>query len=350
MAHDGVNPSHCLFDQPWWLEAVAPGEWGETVLEDNGTVQARLPYVIRRRLGVVALTQPVLTPTLGPWTASSSAAYATALAREHKAMGGLIDSLPRFDVFRQAFHPSVMNWLPFHWRGFQATVLYTYRVEELTDLDRIWSGFRESVRREIRKAGRSVTVRTDLGLSSFLELNEKTFRRQNLALPYSRESVERLDAACAVRDARRVFFAVDELDRLHAALYVVWDSNTAYYLMSGADPTLRTSGAGSLLAWEAIRFCSGVTRSFDFEGSMIPSVERFFRAFGARQVPYLYVTKRNLKGRAADTARKASTAARSVPNRTRLQRSRPGDSRQRVEGVSTNRDPTAGTERPRPTV
>jgi len=320
MTPDEVDASHCLFDQPWWLEAIAPGEWGEIVLEDNGTVQARLPYVVKQRLGVVALTQPSLTPTLGPWIANSSAAYATALAREHKTMSELIDTLPRFDVFRQAFHPSVTNWLPFHWRGFEASVLYTYRLEDLTDLDRIWSGFRQNVRREIRKAARVVTVRSDLGLRAFLELNEKTFHRQNLALPYPRESVERLDAACAVRDARRMFFAVDERDRVHAALYVVWDAESAYYLMSGADPTLRTSGAGSLLAWEAIRFCAGVSRSFDFEGSMIPSLERFFRAFGARQTPYLFVTKRNLKGRAADTAHKALTAARSAPYRRRLRR------------------------------
>jgi hypothetical protein len=320
MATERVDASHCLFDQPWWLEALAPGEWAEVVLELDGAVQARLPYVVKERLGVVALTQPLLTPTLGPWVANSSAGYATALAREHKTMSDLVDALPPFDVFRQAFHPSVTNWLPFYWRGFEATVLYTYRLEDLTDLDRIWSGFRENVRREIRKAGRIVTVRTDLGLSAFLELNAKTFHRQNLALPYSRESVERLDAACAMRDARRMFFAVDERDRVHAALYVVWDTDSAYYLMSGADPALRTSGAGSLLAWEAIRFCAGVTRSFDFEGSMILPLERFFRAFGARQTPYLFVTKRTLKGRAADTARKASTALRSAPYRTRARR------------------------------
>jgi hypothetical protein len=38
--------------------------------------------------------------------------------------------------------------------------------------------------------------------------------------------------------------------------------------------------------WEAIKFASTVTESFDFEGSMIEPVERFFRAFGARQTSY----------------------------------------------------------------
>ena len=63
--------------------------------------------------------------------------------------------------------------------------------------------------------------------------------------------------------------------------------------MGGADPRLRNSGANSLCMWEAISFSSTVSEQFDFEGSMLEPVERFFRAFGARQVPYFEVTKIN---------------------------------------------------------
>ncbi len=45
--------------------------------------------------------------------------------------------------------------------------------------------------------------------------------------------------------------------------------------------------------WEAIRFAASVTRSFDFEGSMIEPVEKFFRAFGATQTAYHNVFKTN---------------------------------------------------------
>jgi hypothetical protein len=36
-----------------------------------------------------------------------------------------------------------------------------------------------------------------------------------------------------------------------------------------------------------------VTKKFDFEGSMIEPVEKFFRAFGATQMPYFQVKKTN---------------------------------------------------------
>jgi hypothetical protein len=48
-----------------------------------------------------------------------------------------------------------------------------------------------------------------------------------------------------------------------------------------------------------------VTDVFDFHGSMLQPVERFFRAFGGRQTPYLSVTRTSQALRLALTARSA---------------------------------------------
>jgi hypothetical protein len=136
-------------------------------------------------------------------------------------------------------------------------------------------------------------VRADLDIERFIDLNEMTFLRQGRSLPYSRELVRRLDDACQQQECRKVFFAEDARGNLHAAVYIVWDDEAAYYLMGGSDPDLRASSASTLLVWEAIRFAATVSRSFDFEGSMIEPIESFFRGFGARQVPYFRITKLN---------------------------------------------------------
>jgi lipid II:glycine glycyltransferase (peptidoglycan interpeptide bridge formation enzyme) len=213
------------------------------------------------------------------------------LSQEKELMTSLIEQLPPCDYFHQRFHYSISNWLPFYWRGFEQTTRYTYVIESLDDLDRVWEQFQSNIRREIRKARKQVAARTDLDVERFLDINTLTFQRQGLDVPYSRNLVRRLDAACAERRARRIFFAEDARGRIHAALYVVWDENSAYYLMSGGDPDLRTSGATSLLVWEAIQFAATVTKSFDFEGSVIEPVERFFRAFGGTQRAYFRVTR-----------------------------------------------------------
>ena len=75
------------------------------------------------------------------------------------------------------------------------------------------------------------------------------------------------------------------------AAIIFWNPDSAYYLMGGRNPKLRSSGATSLCMWEAIQFSASVTKSFDFEGSMNEPVERFFRAFGAVQTPYFSIKK-----------------------------------------------------------
>jgi lipid II:glycine glycyltransferase (peptidoglycan interpeptide bridge formation enzyme) len=206
-------------------------------------------------------------------------------------MNALIDALPPFDYFEQNFHPSVTNWLPFHWRGFEETTRYTYVLPDLTDVDAVWKGTRANVRTDVRKAEKTLKIRDDLGLDAFLRVHEMTFTRQGMTMPYGRDLVARIDAACAERGRRKILFAVDAAGAVHAAAYLVWDVGSAYYLMGGADPDLRNSGAGSLVVWEAIRFAATVAPAFDFEGSMIEPIERFFRAFGAEQRPYFHVTK-----------------------------------------------------------
>lgn len=282
-----------IFSQPWWLEAVAPGAWGEVTVEKGGKLFARLPYVMKKRWGFTLLTMPTLTQTLGPWLRPYPGKYANQLSEEKDLMNTLIGQLPDFDFFQQNFHYSITNWLPFHWQGFEQTTRYTYVIEDLTHLDAVWKETRENIRRNVRKAKKVLCVRDDLGLQPFLHLNEMTFERQGLQLPYAREFVARLDEACQDHECRKIFFAEDAHGRLHAAAYIVWDEAAAYYLMGGSDPELRSSGATSLTMWEAIQFAATVTQSFDFEGSMIEPVERFFRAFGARQKRYFHVNKTN---------------------------------------------------------
>ncbi len=288
----GERPG-AIFSQPWWLEAVAPGAWGEVTVEKGGGLFARLPYTIKKHRGLTLLTMPPLTQTLGPWLRPYPGKYTNQLSEERELMSALIRQLPEFDFFRQNFHYAVTNWLPFHWHGFDQTTRYTYVIEQLNDVDAVWKETRQNIRTDVRKAEGILRIRDDLGLEAFLDLNEMTFKRQGLSLPYSHELAARVDEACKARGCRKIFFAEDVEGRLHAAVYIVWDEESAYYLMGGSDPRLRNSGATSLAMWEAIQFAASVTQSFDFEGSMIEPVERFFRAFGAKQKRYFQVSKIN---------------------------------------------------------
>jgi CelD/BcsL family acetyltransferase involved in cellulose biosynthesis len=304
-----------IFHQPWWLDAVAPGQWDAVTIERGGRTVGRLPFVVRGPRRMRMLSQPPLTPFLGPWVhREPDAKYTTALGDEMELQAQLAAALPDAVAFRQNFSPAVSTGLPFIWAGYRADVRYTYRLEDLSSEPALWSGLAGNIRREIRKAGRQLVVRDDLGLERFHDVWAKTFARQQLAAP-ELARVRRIEAACAGRGVRSMLFACDAADRVHAVAYLVWDRNTAYYLMGGGDPELRTSGASSLLLWEAIRRARADVGVFDFEGSMLPPVERFFRAFGGRPTPYLRVSRTGRIAGAALAAR--GTAQRLLARRLR---------------------------------
>ena len=241
-----------IFHQPWWLDAVAPGRWG-------------------------------------------------ALGGQMELQALLERKLPAAVAFHQNFSASFMNCLPFIWAGYRAEIRYTYQLRDLSSEQALWAGLAGNIRGEIRKATRRLEVREDSDVERFYRVWAKTFERQGVAAPPDRRRLERIDAECAKRDARSILFAYDEVGQVHAVAYTVRDRRTTYYLMGGGDPHLRTSGAGSLLVWEAIRRPSADSQVFDFEGSMLRPVERFFRAFGGRQTPYPHVSRATRVGGAALT-------------------------------------------------
>ncbi len=289
-----AEPSIPIFSRDWWLDAVCEdGTWDVVLVEQDGNIIGAMPYFIRKRWGLRLLTQPPLTQTLGPWIRAFGAHYTKNLARQKDIMVELIRKIPQCDHFLQCWHYTYTNWQPFYWNGFQQTTLYTYVLSDLTDEAKLWSGLQVNIRTDIRKAANryGLCIRDDLDVTDFLALSRMTFARQGLAQPYSNSFVRKLDAACTAHGCRMILIAEDAKGQRHAGVYIIWDENSAYYLMGGGHPDLRKSGATSLCMWEAIRRAAKVTKRFDFEGSMIEPVERFFRAFGAVQTPYFQISK-----------------------------------------------------------
>ena len=285
-----------LFFQPWWLEVVSPGAWDYVTAHRGQEIAAVLSYTFKVRLNQFRLIEmPPLTPYLGPWLRPSTAKYANRLGEEKDLMSELLKGLPAFAMFHQDFHPQVTNWLPFYWQGFSQSTLYTYRIDDTRDLEKLWNETRDNVRTDIKKAEKQVEVLETDNMEDFLRVYRLTFSRQDKGLPYSEDLVRHLDTAATEHDARKILVAKDPDGQIHAAVYLVIDRTTVYYLLGGGDPQLRNSGATSLLIWEAIRWASGQAKQFDFEGSIVESIERFVRSFGARQVAYFRIKKCNSK-------------------------------------------------------
>jgi hypothetical protein len=286
-------PDVPVFAQAWYLDACsAGGDWDVVLARDGGRVVAALPFFYKQKGPFRYATMPPFVKWLGPYLLPE---FRGVLKKEHELMQELIRQLPAFAAFKQNLYPTVTNWLPLYWQKFRQTTYYTYRLHNLQNLGQVEAGFNRNIRRNIQKAREQVRVVHNLAPKQFYEVNHMSFNRQGLAMPYSWAQFERHDAALVANNGRQLFFAVDAQERIHSAAYLIWDKQAAYYHLSGDDPALRDSGAGILLIWEAIRYASEVLGlpCFDFEGSMLPAVERIRVQFGAVQTPYFFVWKYN---------------------------------------------------------
>jgi hypothetical protein len=282
-----------LFSKDWFLDSVCGVDnWDVALVEKGGEVVASMPYYKKRKAIFNIITMPKHAQTMGVYIKyPENQKYEKRLSYEKELMSGLIDQLPKVDYFNQSFHYSVTNWLPFYWRGYTQTTNYTYVIENLSNLESVFQNFNHAKRKNIKKAEKLLEVRFDLSAKEFYENHKMTLEKQNNKIAYSFDHFNRIYNSAYSHNAGRTIYAIDKDNNIHAGLFVIWDKNSAYDLISTIDPSFRNSGGASLLIREIIKFLSDKTDKFDFEGSMIESVEKSFRQFGAKQKPYFDISK-----------------------------------------------------------
>ncbi len=289
--------------QPWWLDAVCgAANWELCLATDaGGHITGVWPYYFRRYGCVRIIQQPPLTSYGGPWLKNPDHGVSKPYKRagfEKKTYTDLIGQLPHTAFFQQSFLPETTDWLPFYWSGFHQTTRYTYRFEDTSDPEKIWAGFKNTLRTDVRKAEKAVDVYPEADAEALVfQLHEKSFLRKNLQTPYRFGPFGRLHQALSERSSSVCFIARDRKTRApHAGLYLAFDTRSAFVLMTGQDPVFKSTSAIWLLFREAIKFCSHRGLSIDFEGSMNKNIERGFRAFGARLTPYHQIRKAGNRG------------------------------------------------------
>jgi hypothetical protein len=311
-----------IFSQAWWLDAVAPGHWGEAAVERDGRRRADLRYTIwKERFGFIRLGVGPLSPRMGPMYRAEDSKRPTRLGRENDLVAELVSRLPRYDYLSLTMPARLTNWLPFHWLGFRQTTRYSYVIDDPGDTDRAWGDMSEGTRNAVRKAERELTV-VEGDASALMSLATSTFRRRGIRMRYDESQLSAAIAEARARNCAAVRMAVDGGGRSHAGALFVWDQERVYYLVGGNDPDLRSTGGSSLVLWDGIRLAGSLGLRFDFEGSMIKPIEKFFRGFGGTPEPYLHVT---------DTSRRLAMALATRDFLAAMRGKRPGDARHRRE-------------------
>jgi len=280
--------------QPWWLDAVCGPEGWEAVLafDQDGVPIGAMPYGKTGWKGLPMIRMPLFTAYHHIWIRDMGSDRVVRQNHwEHKILEDLVSKIPRKWLVDQQYSPSFTNGLPFFWKGFQVQTRYTYQLETGSGKEILWEGMESTTRNHIRKAKTLVQVQPDDTTEQLYTLEQLLYKKQGIRVPFSLSELKRIDACLSERQMRSIYVATGKESKVHAASYVVWDGTRAFFLLSGAHPEYRSSGALYLVLWRALKDAAQRGAVFDFEGSMIPNIERVFRSFGAVRVPYLRVIR-----------------------------------------------------------
>ena len=282
-----------IFMQNWWLDAICTEGWSVVLsLNEKGDIEAALTFATRQKLGFKTLSEPVLTPFCGVWFRQKTFKRRhEAIFYEKKHLQKLIEQLPSAHRYSFRLHVSLKDWQPFFWAGWQQETRYTYRLN-IENLATVFENFNENTKRNIRKSAQNFTIDNGDNFDKFLEINALTYQRQQIRNPIFPQTWQSVEQVLKEKNARSILLAKNTEGSSEAAVYVVFDNSTAYYLAGGSTELGRSKGAMHGLLWQAIQEAAarGCT-VFDFEGSMLQGVEPFFRGFGGELTPYFRVFK-----------------------------------------------------------
>lgn len=173
---------------------------------------------------------------------------------------------------------------PYLWQGFKVSPAYTYQLDLNPDIQGTYNRFDAKLKSDIVKAGKDgILIKKTEDLRQVKTLVKKTLDKKTKDVSF--RLIDKILFEFA-KPSNSFAFVAYSADQPVAAAFCVYDGTIAYYILGGLDPENRYRGAAASAIFASIRHAREIgLQVFDFEGSMIPSIEAFFRGFGGDLVP-----------------------------------------------------------------
>lgn len=120
---DWITCANSIFEQPWWLEAAAPGAWEVIEVKHNEECVCRLPYAHIKHYGIKCIGTPGVSMFSGPWIRDTGGKAVTYLGYTKEVLSEMIDMLPKGNVCI-SLSPEHNYYLPFFVERFQNYSLF----------------------------------------------------------------------------------------------------------------------------------------------------------------------------------------------------------------------------------
>lgn len=180
-----------MFEQLWWLDIVAPEKWNEVLVEENGEVIERFTYVLDNG----KILMPELTQTMGSWISDRYRSFQTGntqLSEQKDIIREMISKFPKHKSFNMVFDSSNDYILPYRWLGFRYVPSFLYRIDDLADMELLYTKMNNSAKKNIKSANNKTEIVEEDSSTEILDLIDKTYEVQGRTTPGKREMKEKI--------------------------------------------------------------------------------------------------------------------------------------------------------------
>jgi hypothetical protein len=277
-----------LFFKPQWTAIYDPQHLQLClIVNNNGDAIGCFQYFKFSKAIFNMVITPPFTPNIGLCfvNPAESVVGKNSFSKEIlTAVADYFDQL-KSDLTDLALPAHVMDTQPFTWRGFQSSLRYSYWLDLSQTEEELWNKLSSEKRKSINRAQKE-NIQTELvtDRQEVYQLILASLSRHHVLK--NKSIIQKIVLNPDLANHSFAFLAKEKTIPTSATFCTV-SGDTAVYLFGGtADPS-GNNGSGVSCMWQSILHAKKLgLAKFDFEGSMQPGIERYFREFGGNLVPY----------------------------------------------------------------
>lgn len=288
-----VEPHIGVFASEKWLAVYAESLQMVGIYKDENQLIGGFYFLNSKKFGFKFIKLPPYTPHCALYFKNEAKNVSSELNFSKEIMQALCDYLEsqKFALCVLAFPSLIRDMQSFFWNDYKVVPHYTYRIDLSKSIEDIQANFDSKNRNAINKA-----------LKEQVTVHENSMSNESL-YQYFSQTLHKAGANVYESELKAIFtefsdsensFALQAKlgDKIIGTVFCVYDKKNCYYLLAGIDKEIKMQGINNLLVLKCIEKAKNLGCAvFDFEGSMLKGVEKFFRSFGPELVPYYTINK-----------------------------------------------------------
>ncbi len=248
------------------------------------------------KLGQQYIITPPYSTDIGLWYEDNSKTN----FQKHKLLKNILHNIAEYlrsqkVIFIDIVLPyHITDIQPFLWNNFDGNIKYTYLLDLNLTAQQLLENMSPERRKNIKDGEKKITsfICDDFQLAKtkFIESLSENKAHFNSSI------VESIVTKFPNKD-NHICIGTKVNDQLSSIHFITKDKNTANYIFGWSDKKI-SSSAGTYGLWKCILSAKmqGV-KNFNFAGSAIPAIEKYFRGFGGVLTPEFNIKTQNFIGK-----------------------------------------------------